>query len=135
MPELKRSRKFIRQPERFAHRQITERSLDILEYLARYRFLPRSLLTRLVSGDSRTTDEHLQWMWHKGLIQRFAFPRIGNPGEFNYYLDKSDALRMLKTHRPDFPLDNEHWEDVRNNRMARSSVQNTAACCSCSMSS
>jgi hypothetical protein len=117
MPQQNRSRKFIRQPERFAHRQVTERSLAILEYLARYRFLPRSLLIRLVPGDSRTTDEHLQWMWHKGLIQRFAFPRIGNPGEFNYYLDNNDALRLLKEHRPEFRLGNEHWEDVRNNRM------------------
>ncbi len=134
MQQQGRTRKFIRQPERFAHRQITERSLDIIEYLARYRFLPRSLLIRLVPGDSRTTDEHLQWMWHKGLIQRFAFPRIGNPGEFNYYLDKTDALTALKEHRPQFKVAHEHSEDVRNNRM-RDYAPSMAACCFCSTSS
>jgi hypothetical protein len=117
MPEQQRAKKFIRQPERFANRQVTDRSIDIIEYLVRYRFLSRSLIIRLVTGDSRTTDDHLQWMWHKGLLQRFAFVLFGKPGEFNYYLDNNDALRLLKEHRPQFRLGNEHWEDVRNNRM------------------
>ncbi|MGB8509844.1 MAG: hypothetical protein WCD76_15790 [Pyrinomonadaceae bacterium] len=29
------------------------------------------------------------------MINRFAFPRVGNPGEFNYYLDRTQALELL----------------------------------------
>src|SRR5438552_10047221 len=85
--------KFKRQPDRIGIRRLTERSLNILATIERYRFLPTSLLLRLVPGDSRTTHDHLQWLYHTGLVNRFALSRIGS--EFNYYLDNSEALDLL----------------------------------------
>jgi hypothetical protein len=34
-------------------------------------------------------------LYHRGLVNRFTFPRVGNPGEFVYYLDNTGALELL----------------------------------------
>ena len=54
-------------------------------------------------------------LYHRGLINRFAFPRIGNPGEFIHYLDDTHALELLIeqgwSEREDLP-----FEEVRRNK-------------------
>jgi hypothetical protein len=93
-----RLRKYRRDPrhgEILGNRQITERSLEIISNLSYYRFLPTSLLVALIDGYPRITHRHLQTLYHRGLINRFTFPRVGNPGEFVYYLDNTQALELL----------------------------------------
>lgn len=87
--------KYWRDPEHLPPRRITNRSHDIIAALDAYGFLPTSFVTRLVEGNARITERHLQTLYHTGLINRFAFPRVGNPGEFIYYLDNTHALDML----------------------------------------
>lgn len=87
--------KYKRDPERLPSRQITERSLRILALVERFRLLSSQLIVRLISGNEDVTYKHLQTLYHRGLINRFAFPRIGNPSEFWYYLDSTAALDLL----------------------------------------
>lgn len=78
-----------------ANRRITDRSLDIISYLSFYHLLPTSLIVRLVGGNEDITYRHLQMLYHKRLVNRFAFTTALNPGEFNYYLDSPAALDLL----------------------------------------
>lgn len=98
----------------YAHAsRITERALDVIRLIERYRFLPTSLIVRLIPGNPRITQRHLQSLYHRELVNRFAFPRVGNPGEFNYYLDRTRALDLLV----DAGSDGEalEWDLVRRN--------------------
>jgi len=81
--------------ENLPPRRITERSIEIVEIVERYRFIPTSLIVRLVNGDVRTTERHLQNLYHQGLVNRFAFPSTFYPTEFIYYLDDKRALALL----------------------------------------
>ncbi len=106
--------KFRREPGALINRHITARSLTIIETIHRYRLLPTSLVVRLVAGDGRTTQQHLQMLFHRGLINRFSFPKVGNPGEFHYYLDNTKALDLLSEQGTDpYHLD---YEGVRRNK-------------------
>src|SRR6266404_8893060 len=78
-----------------ASRRITETSLAIIATIHDYRIIPTSLLTRLVQGHEKNVQRHLQQLYHKGLVNRFAFMRAKNPGEFHYYLDHTAALDLL----------------------------------------
>jgi hypothetical protein len=113
-----RLRKYRRDPrhaEILGNRQITERSLEIISNLSYYRFLPTSLLAALIEGYPRITYRHLQMLFHRGLVNRFTFPRIGNPGEFIYYLDNPQALELLIEH--EWSERGElNFDEVRNNR-------------------
>jgi hypothetical protein len=42
---------------------ITERDLDIIEAVLRYRFSPTSELVRLVGGNEDVTQRHLRKLW------------------------------------------------------------------------
>jgi hypothetical protein len=100
-PEKKvqqRLKKFIRQPELLADRQLTEKGIDVIAAIERYRFIPSSLLVRLVDGGQRNNYRHLQTLFHKGVINRFALPKYGGPGEFIYYLDSTASLSLLVDH-------------------------------------
>jgi Replication-relaxation len=113
-----RLRKYRRDPrhtEALGNRQITDRSLEIISNLSYYRFLPTSLLVALIEGYPRITHRHLQMLFHRGLINRFTFPRIGNPGEFIYYLDNTQALELL-IERGWSERDGLPFEEVRNNK-------------------
>lgn len=97
----KRLHKYRRDPEaaeKMGRLQITDRSLEIIANLSGYKILPTSLLLKLTSGYHKITSRHLQMLFHRGLINRFTFPRIGNPGEFHYYLDNTAALELLVEH-------------------------------------
>jgi hypothetical protein len=113
-----RLRKFRRDPrhaEMLGRRQITDRSLEIIANITFYRFLPTSLLVALSSGYSRITQRHLQTLYHRGLINRFTFPRVGNPGEFVYYLDNTEALELLIEHGWS-GRESLNFEEVRRNK-------------------
>ena len=76
-----RLRRFIRQPERLASRQVTDKGLEAIATIERYRFIPSSLLVRLVAGGQRNNYRHLQTVYHRGLVTRFCLPKYGGPGE------------------------------------------------------
>ena len=94
-PPQKRLRRFIRQPDRLADRQLTAKGLQAVAIIERYRFVPTSLLVRLMPGDQKNNNRHLQTLFHKGLVNRFALPKYGGPGEFIYYLDSQASLTTL----------------------------------------
>jgi hypothetical protein len=92
----KRLKKYSRERmENLPPRRITERSIEIIEIIERYRFIPTSSIVRLIDGDMRTTERHLQNLYHQGLVNRFAFPSTFYPTEFNYYLDDKRSLALL----------------------------------------
>ena len=97
-----------------ASRQITETSLAIIATIHDYRIIPTSLLVRLVKGHEKNIQRHLQQLYHKGLVNRFAFMRGRNPGEFHYYLDNTEALKLLLDHGVE--SDSLQIEEVRRNR-------------------
>jgi len=114
-----RLKKFSRDPDyvsRFAHRQITERALRIIATIERYRVIPTSLLLSLIEGDSRNIQDHLQHLYHRGLVNRFCFFGLtGRPLEFNYFLDNPDALNLLIEQGTGDP-DTLDFEQVKRNR-------------------
>lgn len=114
----KRLHKYRRDPnaaEKLAGKQITERSLEIIANLAHYKILPTSLILKLTPGYHNITSKHLQVLFHRGLVNRFTFPRVGNPGEFHYYLDNTAALDLLVEHGW-AERDTLDYEEVRHNR-------------------
>lgn len=78
-----------------ASRRITDTSLSIIATIHDYKIIPTSLLVRLVPGHEKNVHRHLQQLYHKRFINRFAFMRGKNPGEFHYYLDNPEALHLL----------------------------------------
>jgi hypothetical protein len=112
----KRLKKYSReQTDNLPPRRITARSIEIIDIVYRYRFVPTSLIVRLVEGDMRTTERHLQNLYHQGLINRFAFPSTFYPTEFNYYLDDRRALALLINEKGYDP-EKIDYEIVSNNR-------------------
>ena len=120
-PQL-RLRRFIRQPEKLAGRQITPKGLEAVAIIERYRFIPSSLLIRLMSGAQRNNYRHLQTLFHHGLVNRFCLPKYGGPGEFIYYLDSAQSLLTLIQEGLLPGLTDEQrgrkQEAIRNNRQA-----------------
>src|SRR5437016_944881 len=100
--------------EAVASRRITDTSVEAIATIHDYKIIPTSLLVRLVSGHEKNVQRHLQQLYHKGLINRFAFMRGKNPGEFHYYLDNTAALHLLVDQGAD-PNDLE-FEEVSRNR-------------------
>jgi hypothetical protein len=77
---------------------ISDRDLDLIAAVLRYRFSPSSELVRLVGGNERVTLRRLTNLWRAHLINRFAFP--GFPAsEFVYFLDHRAALDILAERR------------------------------------
>lgn len=104
-----------RVPEAFANAQITERSLSIIDVIARYRFVLARDIVRVVGGNEDVTHRHLQQLFHRDLISRFTLPVGANRGEFVYFLDNAAGLRKLcqSSH-----LNAEHfdWDEINRNR-------------------
>lgn len=112
-----RLRKYTRDHSSFsavASRQITDTSLAVVATIHDYRIIPTSLLTRLVPGHEKNISRHLQQLYHKGLVNRFAFMRGRNAGEFHYYLDNTAALDLLVSSGVEFESLNR--EEVRRNK-------------------
>src|SRR5437868_12645225 len=89
--------KFQRPPQPKSGR-ITERDLDIVAAVLRYRFSPTSELSRLVGGHEDVNVKRLRKLWEWGYVNRFAFPGIRAHSEFIYYLDDTKALDLLLQH-------------------------------------
>jgi len=100
-----------------ASRQITTTSLTVIATIHDYRIIPTSLIVRLVPGHEKNIQRHLQQLYHKGLVNRFAFIRGKNPSEFYYYLDNTEALELLVLNGVE--RDRLEFEEVRRNREKR----------------
>ncbi|MGA3027218.1 MAG: hypothetical protein ABSF98_20870 [Bryobacteraceae bacterium] len=105
--------KFIR-PEQARRGQITDRDLDILEAVLRYRFSPASQLVRLAGGNEDVTHRRLRRLWESGLVNRWAFPGIRSHSESYYYLDRPDSLELLAEYRR-LEVHPQMLEELRNN--------------------
>jgi hypothetical protein len=114
-----RLRKFSRDPAaagRHSRRRLTERSIQVIETVERYRVIPTSLLIKLVGGNPRNVYRHLQVLYHRSLVNRFCFfGPSGRPGEFNYFLDNPKALELIAEHSDADPTKLD-FEGVRRNR-------------------
>jgi Replication-relaxation len=97
---------------------ITERDLDIIEAVLRYRFSPTSELVRLVGGNEKVTLRRLRQLWECGHLNRFAFPGTRNHSEFTYYLDTTKALDLLVQHGRAAEIHPQMEEEIRLNREA-----------------
>src|SRR5947209_979469 len=109
--------KFVR-PEQPSRSVLSERDLDILAAVLRYRFSPTSELLRLVGGHKDVTHRRLRLLWEQGLINRFAFPGIRNHSEFSYYLDSRHPLDVLIENGRLSAVSPQMHEEVRLNREA-----------------
>jgi hypothetical protein len=109
--------KFVR-PEAPRNGVITDRDLDIIEVVLRYRFSPTSELVRLVAGNSNVTLRRLRQLWEWSYINRFAFPGIRNHSEFTYYLDSTKALDLLLQHGRAAEIHPQMQDEIRLNREA-----------------
>ncbi|HLK63282.1 MAG TPA: replication-relaxation family protein [Bryobacteraceae bacterium] len=78
---------------------VTDRDLEILQAVLRYRFIATSELVRVVGGNEDVTQRRLRYLWEQGLVSRFAFPGIRTHSEFHYYFDNRRALDLLATRR------------------------------------
>src|SRR5437588_3677451 len=90
--------KFVR-PQQPRRTIITNRDLDLIEAILRYRFSPASELWRLVGGNEDVTHRRLRRLWERGLVNRFAFPFPRPHSEFYYYLDNRAVLELLAVRR------------------------------------
>lgn len=70
-------------------------------------------MVRLIDGNRRITERHLQNLYHQGFVNRFAFPTSFHPGEFNYFLDDRKGLDLLKDNN--FAPDKLDYKQVYNN--------------------
>src|SRR2546428_752483 len=106
--------KFIR-PEEIDKGRISDRDLDILEVILRYRFSPTSEMVRLVGGNEDVTQRRLRKLWEWQLVNRFAFPGIRTHSEFHYFLDNRQALEALVEHGRLADVHPLMLEELRNN--------------------
>jgi hypothetical protein len=90
--------KFIR-PEAARPGQISDRDLDILDAVLRYRFCSAAQIARLAGGNEDVTHRRLRWLWECGLVNRWAFPGVRTHSEFYYYLDSREPLDLLADRR------------------------------------
>jgi Replication-relaxation len=107
--------KFVR-PEKPTPGVITDRDLDIIEAILRYRFSPTSQLVCLVGGNEDVTLRRLRRLWEKGLINRWAFPGIRTHSEFHYYLDSREPVDLLIAHGRVTEPHPAMLEEIRSNR-------------------
>src|SRR5258708_5105730 len=105
-------------PELPGPSRTSDRDLDIVEAILRYRFSPTSELARLVEGHVDVTQRRLRMLWERGLVNRFAFPGIRNHSEFIYYLDSRQSLELLVLHHRLAQIHPQMEEELRLNREA-----------------
>jgi len=110
----KRLPKTKRAPEAVASKKLTERSLAIIQTIARYRFLLARDVVRLVGGNEDVTHRHLQQLYHRDLVNRFTLP-APRTGEFIYFLDNAAGLRKLAD-ASSLQGDLLDWDGIKTNR-------------------
>ena len=104
-----------RVPEAFSGRELTERSLKIIETIGRYRFLSSSKIIRLVGGNEDVTHRHLQQLFHRGLVSRLKIPSAPANSEFVYFLENAALLRNV-AHDARINAECFNFEEIRLNR-------------------
>ena len=114
--------KFHRVPEAVSGIPITERGIDIIRILLRFRFLSTSSLVKVAGGNEDVTYRHLKQLYHQGLVSRFTLPRQGNPGEFIYFLDNAAGLREIAHRLSGIEID---WALIKGNREKYSDMRIT----------
>ena len=110
-------KKFVR-PDTPVRGAISDRDLDLIEAVLRYRFSPTSELVRLVGGNQDVTQRRLRMLWERNILTRFAFPKIPNHGEFIYYIDAKKTLELLVDHDRLTMVHPAMEDEVRMNREA-----------------
>jgi hypothetical protein len=106
--------KFIR-PEAGRPGQITDRDLDILDAVLRYRFCSAAQIVRLAGGNEDVTHRRLRRLWECGLVARWAFPGFRTFSEFYYYLDNREPLGLLAERRR-LEIHPQMLEEIRSHR-------------------
>ena len=106
--------KFIR-PEAGRLGQVTDRDLDILDAVLRYRFCSAAQIVRLAGGNEDVTHRRLRRLWERGLVNRWAFPGLRTHSEFYYYLDSREPLDLLAERRR-FEVHPEMLDEIRSHR-------------------
>jgi hypothetical protein len=106
--------KFIR-PEAGRPGQISDRDLDILDAVLRYRFCSAAQLVRLAGGNEDVTHRRLRRLWECGLVNRWAFPGVRTHSEFYYYLDSREPLDLLAEWRQ-LEIHPQMLEEIRSHR-------------------
>ena len=106
--------KFTR-PEAARSGQITDRDLDIVDAVLRYRFCSAAQIVRLAGGNEDVTHRRLRRRWECGLINRWAFPGLRTHSEFYYYLDSREPLDLLAERRK-LEIHPQMLEEIRSHR-------------------
>jgi hypothetical protein len=106
--------KFIR-PEAGRLGPITDRDLDILDAVLRYRFCSAAQIVRLAGGNEDVTHRRLRRLWERGLVTRWAFPGFRTHSEFYYYLDSREPLDLLAERRH-HEIHPQMLEEIRSHR-------------------
>ena len=80
---------------------LTERDLQVLELLARYKLLTTSQIQRLIYPTLQKAQTRLLRLFKAGLVKRFAYPVLpweGGKGEYVYHLKSRPrtALSLLR---------------------------------------
>lgn len=109
--------KFAR-PETPSRGVITDRDLDLIEAILRYRFSPTSELVRLAGGNEDVTQRRLRKLWEWQVVNRFAFPGFRTHSEFIYYLDRPESVDLLSQHGRVLEVHQEMLDELRMNREA-----------------
>ena len=112
LPKTKRA------PERLRPQRFTALDMQVIALISRYRFSPTRLIQELLPNNPKVISRHLQKLYHESLINRFALPRPGAPGEFIYYLDNQKALELVAEGNG---AETSHLDrrTIRNNREAK----------------
>ena len=105
--------KFIR-PEAPARGKVTDRDLDILAVILRYRFCSALQIVHLVGGNEDVTHRRIRRLWEQNTITRWAFPGLRSHSEFYYYLDNRAALELLAEYRG-LEIQGPMLDEIRNN--------------------
>src|ERR1019366_8444333 len=106
--------KFTR-PEAGRPGPITDRDLDILHAVLRYRFCSAAQIVRLAAGNEDVTHRRLRRLWERGLVTRWAFPGFRTHSEFYYYLDSREPLDLLAERRH-LEIHLQMLEEIRSHR-------------------
>jgi hypothetical protein len=104
--------KFRRVPEAVGDKRVTERGIEVIRIILRYRFISTGTLVVVVGGNEDVTYRHLQQLYHQGLVSRFTLPRSGNRGEFIYFLENTAALREIAHRIAPEEID---WAQIKGN--------------------
>jgi len=86
-------------PEVHRPGQITDRDLDIVDAILRYRFCSAAMLVRLAGGNEDVTHRRLRRPVGAWPRRALGLPRLPHPQRVYYYLDNREPLDLLAERR------------------------------------